>query len=84
MLIGATSHPSDYYRPDGRHKGTVNQILHPINHGTLAFCGFNVHEPFIAMDIMSNSANVREKILKDLEFRMQNLVASPQWLVFYN
>jgi NAD(P)H dehydrogenase (quinone) len=83
MLIAATGHPADYYRPEGRHKGTPNQLLHPINHGTLAYCGFNVHEPFIATNIISTAPEIREKLLKDLQLRLQSLVANPQWVVFY-
>jgi NAD(P)H dehydrogenase (quinone) len=84
MLVAATGHPTDYYRADGRHKGTANQLLHPINHGTLAYCGFNVHEPFMATNIINTAPDIREKLLKDLQFRLQNLIANPQWLVFYN
>lgn len=84
MIIASAGHPEEYYKPSGRHKATVNQILHPINHGTLAFCGFNVHEPFVAMDIHSATAEQRTKMLADMEFRVKNMFNSPQWLTLYN
>ena len=46
-------------------------------------CGFNVHEPYLAMDILGLDDDGRNKILKDYEFRIRNLVTSPQWLIYY-
>jgi NAD(P)H dehydrogenase (quinone) len=83
MLIACTGQPEAYYEPDGRHRATPNQLLYPINHTVLAYCGFNVHEPFIAQNVIDTAPENRAKILKDLQFRIQNLVSSPQWLVFY-
>jgi NAD(P)H dehydrogenase (quinone) len=83
MLIAGAGQPEAYFQPDGRHRATPNQLLYPINHTTLAYCGFNVHEPFIALNTIESSPEVRSKMLKDLQFRIENLVASPQWLVFY-
>lgn len=83
MLIAATGQPAAYFTAGGRHRATPNQLLYPINHTTLAYCGFNVHEPFIALDVIDAAVETRAKILNDLQFRIKNLVASPQWLVFY-
>jgi putative NADPH-quinone reductase len=57
--------------------------LHPINHGTLAFCGLNVHEPFVALSVLGLDDKGREQILKNLQFRLENMLASPQWHTFY-
>jgi NAD(P)H dehydrogenase (quinone) len=83
MFISSGAHPTEYYKVNGRHQASLNQMLHPINHGTLAFCGFNVHEPFMAMNVMSANNDSREKALKDLEFRVRNIPHSPQWLTLY-
>jgi NAD(P)H dehydrogenase (quinone) len=83
MLIAPAGGPADFYKEDGRHKATAQQILHPINHGTLAFCGFNVHEPFVALGVMGMDDKGRAKVLQDLEFRIEHMVDSPQWLTFY-
>ena len=84
MLIAAGSHPAEYYRTNDRHGANIGQVLHPINHGTLAFCGFNVHEPYVALNVMSANTESREKALADLEFRVKNMIDSPQWLTLYN
>lgn len=84
MLIAAAGGPSDYYRPEGKHKASMSQILHPINHGTLAFCGFNVHEPYVALNVLGTDQAGLEKMLKDLQFRLENLIGSPQWHTFYS
>ena len=83
MLIAAGSHPTEYYKTDGRHGGNPNQMLHPISHGTLAFCGFNVHEPYVVLNVMSTDKDSREKALKGLELRVKNLTHGPQWLTLY-
>lgn len=83
MLLASAGGPSDFYKENGRHKNNALQILHHVNHGTLAFCGFNVHEPFIALGVLGTDQPGREKLLKDLEYRIQNIVASPQWLTYY-
>jgi NAD(P)H dehydrogenase (quinone) len=84
MIIAAAGGPRDYYRKEGRHKATVNEILHPINHGTLAFCGLNVHEPFVAMGVLGMRQEALDQTLSELQYRLQNMVSSPNWLTFYS
>lgn len=83
MLIASAGGPAEYYRENGKHKADPVQILHPINHGTLAFCGLNVHEPFVALNILGSGPAALEKQLKDLQFRLEHLIDSPEWLVYY-
>jgi NAD(P)H dehydrogenase (quinone) len=83
MLIAVGGGPEGYYQESGRHKATTLQILHPINHGTLAFCGFNVHEPFVVLNSLGMSATERAQSLSGLGFRLKNLSTSPEWLTFY-
>jgi NAD(P)H dehydrogenase (quinone) len=83
MLAVSAGDPAEYYMPNGRHRATPLQILHPINHGTLAFCGFNVQEPFVALNVLGSDNKGREKALQDWEFKVKNFVNSPQWLVYF-
>lgn len=83
MFIGSAGGPAKYYQDDGEHQATVQQILHPINHGTLAFCGFDVHEPFAALNVLGSDTAARAQMLADLRFRIQHLIDSPQWLTKY-
>ncbi|MBA3757977.1 NAD(P)H-dependent oxidoreductase [Candidatus Saccharibacteria bacterium] len=84
MLVATAGGPSRYYHEKGRHLASPQQILHPINHGTLAFCGLNVHEPFVALGVLGLDQAGREQILKELQFRLEHLMDSPQWLNYYN
>lgn len=84
MLIAAAGGPADYYQEGGRHQATPTQMLHHINHGTLAFCGLNVHEPFIQLNVLGQSHPQLEDALKELQFRLEHLVDSPQWLVRFD
>jgi len=84
MLLIAAGHPAEYYNETGRHKASAVQFLHPINHGTLAFCGFDVHEPFIALNVLGLGTASRAKVLTDLQFRLEHLSDSPQWLIKYS
>jgi NAD(P)H dehydrogenase (quinone) len=81
MVIAGGGGPTDYYKREGRHKGTVTDILHPINHGTLGFCGLNVHEPFVALNVLGSTQENLAQILQELKFRIENMVASPNWLI---
>lgn len=83
MMIVAAGHPAEYYSFGGKHKATVPQVLHPIHHGTLAFCGMNVHEPYVALNVLGMDKKARTDALNDLQFRMQHLIDSPEWLSHY-
>ncbi len=83
MLVMAGGHPSEYYELKGRHGVSPKQMLNHINHGTLAFCGFNVQEPFVALNVMGSSVDGREKALQEFETRIKSLVDSPLWLSYY-
>lgn len=83
MMILASGHPADYYQQSGIHRASVTQMLHPINYGTLAFCGLNVHEPYVAMNVLGASQAELAQALKDLDYRLQHFVDSPQWLNYF-
>jgi NAD(P)H dehydrogenase (quinone) len=83
IIVGAAGGPADYYRRDGRHKATINDILHPINHGTLAFCGMDVHEPFVALNVLGSNQEVLTGVIQELKFRLEHIFDSPAWLVKY-
>lgn len=84
MLALAAGHPAEYYQPNGKHKTTVTQILQPINFNTLAFSGFNVHEPYVAMNVLGLDLVGREQALKEMRFRLEHLFDSPNWLTLYS
>jgi NAD(P)H dehydrogenase (quinone) len=84
MIIGAAGHPAEYYQENGIHKMDINQVLEPINRGVLAFCGFNIHESYMALNVLGADQPMLEKSLKELQFRLENLANSPQWHTFYN
>lgn len=83
MLILSAGGPEEYYLESGRHRATPIQILHPINHGTLAFCGMNVHEPFVALNVLGLDEVGRSETMQELQFRLEHLIDSPSWLVKY-
>lgn len=83
MLVVAGGGPNEYYQENGRHRANPIQILHPINHGTLAFCGMDVHEPFVALNDLGLDNQGRTQMLTDLQYRLQNITSSPGWLVKY-
>jgi len=83
ILVGAAGHPEEYYHHDNLHQANLTQMLHHINHGTLGFCGFSVHEPFFAQNVLGMAQPELEQILTDLRFRLEHIVDSPQWLINY-
>lgn len=83
VVIAAAGNPADYYTAGGRYRATPSQVLYPITHGTLAACGFNIQEPYVALNVLGASQQQREQMLNKLAERLQSLIASPQWQVFY-
>ena len=84
MMVVSAGHPKDYYNENGLHKMTALQMLHTIHHGIFAFCGMNIHEPFIATNVLGQDHESLEKELSELRFRMQNVFTSPNWLITQN
>lgn len=83
MLAIVGGHPADYYKPSGRHLESAEQALHHINHDTLAFCGFNVQEPFVALNLLGANQDGLDQAMRDWQLRVQNFISSPLWLAFY-
>lgn len=81
MVIASGGGPVDYYKREGRHRATVNDILHPVHHGTLGFCGLNVHEPFVALNVLGSTQDELTTTLQELKYRVENLAASPNYLI---
>lgn len=84
MLLASAGGPAEFYQENGKHRATPVQLLHPINHGTLAFCGMDVHEPFMALNVLGLNQTELEKTLKDLQFRVEHMLDSPQWLIKFD
>jgi NAD(P)H dehydrogenase (quinone) len=47
LLAVSVGDPEVYYSAEGMHRATVAQHLYGLTHGTLAFCGFDVMQPYI-------------------------------------
>lgn len=84
MLCVVAGGPKEYYQVSGRHQATMNQILHPIHHGTLAFCGFDVIEPFVVYNSLGMDEQSLENILKEYQFKIEHLIDSPAYLSKYD
>lgn len=84
MLCAVAGGPKEYYQVNGRHQATMNQILHPIHHGTFAFCGMNVLEPFVVYNSLGLDTAGCEAVLKDYQFRVEHIVDSPSYFHRYD
>ncbi len=83
-VVVTAGEPESYYRPDGVQKATVQQILYPVLHGTLAFCGFDVLEPYVAYDLTAaNEFGIEEhlRLYKDV---VQKIETNPKFIYKYN
>lgn len=79
-VVVTVGEPESYYKPEGVQKATVTQMLYPLLHGTLAFCGFNVLEPFIAHGLsVANEFAISEQ-LEAFKFRLEKLETEPRFL----
>lgn len=73
VTIGGTE---EAYSRDGIY-GSALDVLRPINHGILAFCGFDVVEPFIAFAPARKTEAERQEIFTAYADRLLNISAAP-------
>jgi len=73
VTIGGTE---EAYSPDGMY-GPALDLLRPINHGILGFCGFDVVEPFLTHAPARKSAPEREAILVAYAKRLLTIADAP-------
>jgi NAD(P)H dehydrogenase (quinone) len=71
MLVMTSSYEADQFRA-GR-VGELHQVLHPLLHGTLAYTGMQVLEPFIAYAADSVDDEARAGYLRELDERLRSL-----------
>lgn len=82
-VVVSVGDQESFYRPDGLHKATVQQMLYPMLHGTLAFCGLNVLEPFVAYGLTAaNDYGIKEQ-LRDYTAKLETLESNPKFLYKY-
>ena len=72
MLSITTGGPDFMYSPPGRN-GDIEQILFPIQHGILYFCGFEVLPPHIAFAPAHATKEQRVKMLEGFRQRLSTL-----------
>jgi len=72
MLAITTGGPGPVYGP-GAINGDMDQILYPIQHGILYFCGFQVLPPFIAWGPARLSDDERRGVLAQYRARLLTL-----------
>jgi NAD(P)H dehydrogenase (quinone) len=71
MLVMTSSYEPEQFRAD--RVGEVHHVLHPLLHGTLAYTGMQVLEPFIAYAADSVDDGTRARYLCDLDARLRSL-----------
>jgi len=83
MVVAVAGGPEEYYQPLGKHKATLKQILHPIHHGTLAFCGMDVLEPFLVYSSMNKTKDEYSSLLERHRSAIEQAVTRPRYLSKY-
>jgi len=76
MLAVTVGGTADAYSDDGIY-GPIADLLRPINHGVLAFCGFDVVEPFIAFAPGRKSHAERQRMLAAYARRLTTIDSAP-------
>jgi len=79
MLCVVAGGPEDYFREDGKHQATIQQVLHPIQHGTLAFCGLDVIEPFVVLNSLGKDEQELAQVLQEYQFKIEHIIDSPAY-----
>jgi len=71
MLCVTTGGPEALYHRDAPHGATLDQILWPVTHGTLHFCGLDVLPTFVAWSVFQAGDAGRAEYLVRLEERLR-------------
>jgi NAD(P)H dehydrogenase (quinone) len=71
ILVVTTGGPAEYYTSSGPHGASIHQMLYPITHGTLQFCGMQVLPPFIAFGVFQAGDEGRKKYLGEYKKRLE-------------
>jgi NAD(P)H dehydrogenase (quinone) len=74
VTIGGTEQA---YSPQGIY-GPASDVLRPINHGILAFCGFGVVEPFLAFAPARKDEQQRQRMFNAYADRLLNIESAPK------
>lgn len=83
MLVAVAGGPAEYYQPLGRHKATLRQVMHPILHGTLSFCGMDVLDPFFVFSSMNKTPEEYASLLESHKAVIETAVTNPKYLSKY-
>jgi NAD(P)H dehydrogenase (quinone) len=70
MLSVTTGGPQMLYAKDAPHRATIDEILHPITHGTFHFCGMDVLPTFVAWSTYGEGEEGRKKYLEEYKKRL--------------
>ncbi len=73
MLSVTTGGPAELYKEDGVHGTTLDQVLFPITHGALYFCGVEVLPTFVAWSTFQVGDDGRKQYLADFKKRLENI-----------
>lgn len=68
--------PEQSYGPLGIY-GPIDAVMHPLHRGVLAFCGFEVIEPFLVFGPGRMDDEARGQVLADYRRRIETLATAP-------
>ena len=73
IVVNGGESESFYHRLTMPHRTTINDVLYPIQYGTLHFCGLDVIEPFIALNVDDIGDAGRAKYLADFRKKLKSV-----------
>ena len=73
MISVTTGGPEAIYSPNAPHGWDINQVLYPVNHGVLYFCGIQPTPPFVAYAVFQVENEVRKQYLEGYKKRLLTL-----------
>jgi NAD(P)H dehydrogenase (quinone) len=83
MVVATTAASEEDYQPLGSYRATMKQMLHSLHHATLAFCGFDVVEPFFVFSSMNRTGDDYAQIIESHRAHVLLATDSPRYLSKY-
>ncbi len=79
LVVTTAGDGADSYTPTGEHKASLDQLLFPLLHSTLGFCGFDVLQPYILYDVLDKNAEQLASMVELYRGYLERSLAAPQY-----
>lgn len=80
LVVVTAGSPESFYTPAGQQKGSLTQLLKPLLHSTLAYCGIKVLQPYFVYGLTTAAEPSLKEEIEKFSKRIANIENEQQFL----